>query len=153
VGTYRYEQAQTDISIRKCIEVRRAVFVEEQGVAEELEVDGLDDQCIHFLCRHTQENFNGGLTTIAPVAAGRILPRGDIAKIQRVAVLESHRKGGTGRGIMEYMLEFARKEGFGQAVLGSQVEVIVFYEKLGFVPFGNQYEEAGIQHQNMRLAL
>lgn len=153
MGTYRSEKAETEGAIRKCLDVRRSVFIEGQGIAEELEVDGLDDQCIHFLCRHTQKNFGGGLTTIASVAAARILPRGDTAKIQRVAVVDSHQKKGVGADIMQATIDYARTEQFAQVVLGSQADATGFYTKLGFESFGEPYEEAGIPHQNMRLTL
>ncbi len=153
MGTYRYELAEAFYDISKCLEVRRQVFVEGQGIAQDQELDGLDHCCIHFICRHTQVNFGGGLTTIAPVATGRILPCGDTAKIQRVAVVETHQKKGVGAGIMKAMIDYARSKNFAQVLLGSQVDAVGFYKKLGFDAFGEQYKEVGILHQNMRLIL
>lgn len=127
-----------------CFAIRRTVFIEEQGVDEALEIDGEDPNCVHFL-----GELNG-----QPVATLRIKTIGSIIKIQRVAVLKDYRKGhGFGRGIMEAALNWARDCNFKKAMLGAQVEVIGFYEKLGFTAYGDQYDEAGIMHQDMRLSL
>lgn len=127
-----------------CFAIRRTVFIEEQGVDEALEIDGEDPNCVHFLGELNEQ----------PVATLRIKTIGPAVKIQRVAVLKDYREGcGFGRGIMEAALDWARDNGYEKAVLGAQVEVIGFYEKLGFEPFDDQYEEAGIIHQNMSLEL
>jgi ElaA protein len=127
-----------------CFAIRRAVFIEEQGVDEELEIDGEDPNCVHFL-----GELNG-----QPIATLRIKTIGPTVKIQRVAVLKDYRDGyGVGRGIMEAALNWARDSGYEQAILGAQVTVIGFYEKLGFVTYGDQYEEAYIMHQDMSLEL
>jgi len=131
----------TDVAC--CYSVRSDVFIDGQGIPHDVERDGLDDDCIHFLGRIGR----------TPIAAARLLPHGDTAKIQRVAVRAHYQKTGAGRKIMEAMIEYARADGFTQVVLGSQVAVVGFYGKLGFVPFGDQYEDASIPHQNMRLAL
>jgi ElaA protein len=89
-----------------------------------------------------------------PIATLRIKTIGPTVKIQRVAVLKDYRDGyGVGRGIMEAALNWARDSGYEQAILGAQVTVIGFYEKLGFVTYGDQYEEAYIMHQDMSLEL
>ena len=67
-------------------------------------------------------------------------------------MVDSHQKKGVGADIMRAMIDYARTERFAQVVLGSQTDAVGFYKKLGFEPFGEPYEDAGIPHQNMRLA-
>ena len=73
-----------------CFAVRKAVFMGEQGVSEAEEWDGLDEICVHFLAGDTAN----------PAGCARLLPKGDTAKVQRVAVMPTHRGTGLGRQIM-----------------------------------------------------
>ena len=150
MSDYTYLLATNPGDTHKCMRVRHDVFVEEQGIDKGLEIRD-NDQCVHFL--GTCFNDMHGVVTHDPVAAARIFPKEDgVAKIQRLAVLAHHRKHGVGAGLMRFMIEHAKGAGYQHLELGSQVDAIGFYEKLGFVPFGDQYEEAGIIHQNMRLS-
>lgn len=126
-----------------CYAVREAVFMGEQGVSEAEEWDGLDEICIHFLAGDAAN----------PAGCARLLPRGDTAKVQRVAVMPAHRGTGLGRQIMRAVLDHARAAGFGQVVLDSQTHAIAFYERLGFAAHGAEFDDAGIPHRAMRLRL
>lgn len=120
--------------------IRLEVFVTEQGVPSELEVDGRDPECIHALAFCDDK----------PVGTGRLLPDGHIG---RVAVLKTYRNQGVGAAIMKRLIEEARKRGFEEVLLSSQTAAIRFYERLGFVSEGDVYLEAGIDHIDMSLKL
>ena len=126
-----------------CHAIRRAVFVEEQGVTVAEEGDGLDQDCLHVL----------GEAAGIPVATLRVLPRGEEAKIQRVAVLGAHRGTGLGAALMRWTLDRLPAKGFRTAVLGSQVAALPFYARLGFVAEGPEFLDARIPHRTMRLPL
>lgn len=126
-----------------CFAVREAVFMGEQGVSEAEEWDGLDNACTHFLA--------GDATT--PAGCARLLPKGDVAKVQRVAVMPSHRGTGLGRQIMLAVLDHARDAGFMLVILDSQTHAVPFYERLGFTAHGPEFDDAGIPHRSMRLSL
>jgi len=121
--------------------IRFAVFVEEQGVPAEIEMDAHDAVCIHALAR----TANG-----EAVATGRLLPDGHIG---RMAVLKPWRGKGAGGRVLEALLERARQRGDPVAVLSAQTHAIAFYRRYGFVETGSVYEEAGIPHQDMRRTL
>jgi len=133
--------ALTD-DIDACLALRRIVFIEEQNVPEADELDGLDAAALHVLA-----------TDGAPVGCARILLKDDTAKIGRVCVLQSHRGTGLGAAIIRACLDVARQQGASRAVLGAQTHALGFYERLGFVAFGPVYDDAGIPHQDMELAL
>lgn len=123
-----------------CHLVRQTVFMGEQGVTAAEEWDGLDDQCLHFLA----EDEAG------PAGTARVLPLADgVAKIQRVAVLSSHRGTGLGMQLMQAVLEDLTAEGFKTAALDGQTYAIPFYERLGFAAEGPEFEDAGIMHRYM----
>ncbi len=127
-----------------CLDLRRRVFIEEQGVAEAEEVDGLDGGCRHLLARV------GG----QPVGAARLRLLGDVAKIQRVCVLPAHRGTGLGAAMIRELIAAARNTpGVRQVRLGSQTHAIGFYERLGFTAEGSVYDDAGIPHRDMVMTL
>jgi ElaA protein len=127
-----------------CLDLRRRVFIEEQGVAEADEVDGLDHQCRHLLARV------GG----QPAGAARLRILGDVAKIQRVCVLPAHRGTGLGTAMIRELIATAQATpGVRQVRLGSQTHAIGFYERLGFTAEGAEYDDAGIPHRDMLLPL
>lgn len=130
--------------IATCQRLRRAVFIEEQGVSEEDEVDGLDGSAIHLLA------FDGTV----PVGTARLLVKGSVGKIGRVCVLPQARGTGLGATLIRAALDVLRDQpGVTEAYLGSQSHVTGFYEKLGFAVDGEEFLDAGIPHRHMRRAL
>lgn len=124
--------------IAACLELRRMVFIQEQGVTEADEMDGLDDAGLHLLA----------IDGITPVGTARILFEGEMAKIGRVCVLKSHRGTGLGAGLIQAALAQAKGKAI-RAKLGAQVHAIGFYQMLGFTAFGPVYDDAGIDHRDM----
>jgi ElaA protein len=124
------------------------VFIDEQGVPEDLELDGLDAACAHFLA--TASDVDGA---IVDVGTARLKPNGGQAKAQRVAVARAWRKRGVGQALMAALEEDARARGLSAVVLSSQVSAIPFYERLGYTASGPVYEDAGIPHRDMRKPL
>ena len=120
--------------------IRLAVFVEEQGVPAELEMDEMDEHCVHALA------FEGKTA----VATGRLLPDGHIG---RMAVMKPWRGRGVGGALLRRLVQAARERGDEAVLLSAQVHALGFYRAHGFAPYGAVYEEAGIAHQAMRLGL
>jgi predicted GNAT family N-acyltransferase len=120
--------------------IRFKVFVEEQGVPREIELDEMDARCVHALA------FDGERA----VGTGRLLPD---AHIGRMAVLEGWRGRGVGGLILESLVARARERGDRRVVLSAQVHAIEFYLRHGFWAVGEIYEEAGIPHRSMERTL
>jgi predicted GNAT family N-acyltransferase len=138
-------RVETDEELADALAVRREVFIEEQGVPEDLELDGKDDEAIHFVAYHTSE----------PVGAARLreYDAPDTAKVERVAVLEAERGTGLGRRLMDAVEEAAKAEGYGEILLHAQSPVVGFYKRLGYETTSEEFEEAGIPHREMRKSL
>jgi predicted GNAT family N-acyltransferase len=127
-----------------CQALRRVVFIDEQGVSEADEVDGLDGKAIHLLA------WDGE----CPVGTARLLVKGATGKIGRVCVLPEVRGSGLGAALIAAALEeLGRMPGVTEAYLGSQSHATGFYEKLGFVVEGEEFLDAGIPHRHMRRPL
>ncbi|WP_224816754.1 GNAT family N-acetyltransferase [Hasllibacter sp. MH4015] len=140
----RIGRAEDDAARQACFDIRRAVFIEEQRIPEGEEWDAHDATCIHYLA----EDATG------PVGTARLIAKGQRAKIGRVAVMPSHRGTGLGAQIMQAVMDDAKAHGFARAELEAQVYAIAFYERLGFVAEGPDFDDgSGIMHRVMRAEL
>jgi predicted GNAT family N-acyltransferase len=127
--------------------VRFAVFVEEQGVPPDEEIDEhdrTDAAARHVLVR------DGGQA----VAAGRSF-RHDSTTVQigRMAVAASHRRRGVGRRVLDVLIADARARGYTRASLNAQVHAAAFYRAAGFTPVGPTFFECEILHQAMERSI
>lgn len=130
--------------IDACVALRRAVFIVEQGISEEDEIDNLDGVGIHILARDNGE----------PVGTARLLISGTTGKIGRICVLKSHRGTGLGAAIVNQSADVLKTRGdLDRIALGAQEYAIGFYEKLGFKVCGPIYDDAGIPHREMEIIL
>jgi predicted GNAT family N-acyltransferase len=123
--------------------IRRRVFIEEQGVPEDIEMDADDLRAFHALAVEDSE----------AVGCGRMVEHGDEVKIGRMAVLRKRRRSGVGRCILEFLVDTARHRGFRRAVLHAQLSAEGFYLANGFKANGEVFEEAGIAHRRMERTL
>ena len=121
--------------------IRFEVFVVEQKVPLELELDGIDGDCLHALVLDGADE---------PVGCGRLLPDGHIG---RMAVRAAWRGRGVGAAILERLIEVAAKRGHRRIVLSAQTHAIGFYRRFGFIEFGDEYDDAGIPHRAMERVL
>ncbi len=122
-------------------DIRMEVFVVEQNVPESLEWDELDADSVHILARDDAGR---------PIACGRLTP---LKKIGRMAVRQDWRGSGVGRAILRELVARARSQGLDEVRLDAQVAAIGFYEREGFEAYGDVFDDAGIPHRGMRLAL
>ena len=124
--------------------VRQEVFILEQGVPAELDLDELDSSAAHILAYQDTHC----------IGTGRLVNLSDKqAQIGRMAVLAQFREKGVGKQILQKLVDLAASQGAREIILHSQVSAIPFYEKLGFQAQGDVYDEAGIPHRNMMLTL
>ena len=124
--------------------IREKVFIKEQGVPVDMELDAFDPTSKHALAYESH----------LCVGTGRLVHLdNDHAQIGRMAVLSAFRNRGIGKAILSSLITLAKAEGVLTLILHSQVSVIPFYAKLGFLVEGPIYDEAGISHRNMILSL
>lgn len=130
--------------IATCHHLRRVVFIVEQSVPEELEVDGLDDAARHLLA----------LWDGAPIGTARLMVAGDTGKVGRVCVLAEGRGRGIGAALIRAAVtHFRTVPGVTRVKLGAQTHALGFYQALGFQAVGAEYIDAGIPHLDMILQL
>ncbi len=123
---------------KEILGIRNIVFIQEQRVPENLEIDGLDSKARHALVFVDETN--------KAVGTGRMLPDGHIG---RIAVLRQYREMGIGQMIMEKLINAARDLKLSEIWLSSQYHAKGFYQKFGFFETGGIFKDAGIDHIKM----
>jgi predicted GNAT family N-acyltransferase len=135
---------ESPADMQRAYAIRRRVFIEEQRVPEEVELDADDAHAFHALA----------ILDGVAIGCGRMLEHGGSeVKIGRMAVLPEFRKTGVGAHILLFLIERARTRGFRKAILHAQLTAEGFYLKEGFSPVGDVFDEAGIAHRKMEREL
>ena len=126
----------------QALAIRIRVFVQEQRVPAEIELDTDDQRAIHFIA------------TISGRAVGtaRVVLKHDNAKIGRMAVLKSYRRKSVGAALLKRAILTAKRLHARRIYLHAQVAVIGFYQRMGFRAVGRGFDEAGIAHRKMLFA-
>jgi predicted GNAT family N-acyltransferase len=122
--------------------IRKRVFINEQGVPEEMELDEHDPLAQHALAYLNSECIGTARLVNLP---------GNLGRIGRMAVLPMHRKQGVGGKLLCALLELSKSQGITKLELHAQLSAIAFYEQYGFIAQGDIYDEAGIAHRDMIL--
>lgn len=132
--------ATTKAEREYCLAIRRAVFIQEQGVPESIEIDEFENVCTHFILM-----IDG-----TPAATGRLRPKPPHLKFERIATLPSHRGMGLGRELMLVMQAFAANQYPNlMPMMHAQEDALSFYRKLGWQVQGERFVEADIGHYRM----
>lgn len=123
--------------------IREQVFLHEQSVPEELEWDGLDEECLHLLAIHPEHG---------PLATARLCydHSSGHAHIGRMSVLKAWRQQGIGRAMLDSLIEHAEMQTLTCVELNAQTHAVDFYRKSGFEVEGNEFLDAGIPHYRMQ---
>ena len=122
-------------------DIRMRVFVQEQGVPAEIELDRDDKRAIHFLV----------LASGKPAGTARLVKNRGGVKIGRMAVLKPFRRKGVGTTLLRQAIATAKKLHAKKIYLHAQITVTGFYEKQNFRCVGPIFDEAGIRHRKMVL--
>lgn len=119
--------------------VRKKVFIKEQHVSPEEEMDHLDQESSHLVIYDEKE----------PIGAGRLRLVDGYGKLERICVLKSHRSLGVGNLIIQALEEEAAKQGASQFMLNAQTQAVPFYEKHGYKVVSEEFSDANIPHVKM----
>jgi len=135
----RVRRVSSKKELAQAFAIRMCVFVREQGVPAEIELDRDDGKAIHFLA----------LISGKAVGTARVVLRRGRAKIGRMAVLKSYRGMGVGSKLLKRAIETAKRKRAGRIYLHAQESAVGFYEAAGFHAVGPIFDEAAIPHRKM----
>lgn len=121
------------------IYIRKKVFIEEQKVPLNIEIDGLDSEAEHFIAYLDDE----------PIGCARIRAENKHAKLERIAIIKEQRGKGFGTKLTIFLIDYCKQKNFQEIRLHSQTYVSGFYKKLDFKVIGKHFYEAGIEHVEM----
>lgn len=134
------EIKQTD-DIKASLKIRNEVFIKEQRVPKDLELDEYDKDAMHFIAYCKDQ----------AVGCARARLKDDYLKIERVAVLKNFRGKGIAIRLMRFVEEYLQSLYPKKALkLNAQSDVEEFYKKLGYQSIGEYFYEAGIKHIEMK---
>jgi predicted GNAT family N-acyltransferase len=125
--------------LEQVLNIRKKVFIKEQKVPVDIEIDGLDDESEHFIAK-----LNG-----KTIGCARVRTFNNYVKLERIAVLKEHRGKGYGKQITNFLIDYYKKKDTDEIRLHSQISVADFYKKLGFKKRGEIFLEAEIEHVEM----
>ena len=130
--------------LQQAYQVRKIVFVGEQKVPVEEEIDHLEEESTHFLVMNEHDE---------PIGAGRFRIVDNYGKVERICVLPQARSTGVGRSLMEAIEQHALSQGLEITKLNAQVQAIPFYKSLGYGIISEEFLDAGIPHRTMKKRL
>ena len=139
-----YKLVTTEQELEGALAVRQEVFIEEQGIPPEIELDEHDQAALHMVVKD-------GKRIIGTARVQFLTPRQ--AKIERMAVLKSFRRQGIGSGIIGFLNDELKKRRIEEIVLHAQYSVVPFYKACRFQEIGAPFSEAGIKHIIMKYKL
>lgn len=131
--------AETDQERKDALYVRHLVFVQEQKVPENIEIDEFEQDAIHFIGYYKQQ----------PIAAGRLRFIDHYGKLERLCVLKNFRGNDYGKQMLKEMEKETLSNHFNHTLLNAQSSAIPFYEKVGYQVASKPFTEAGIIHVTM----
>jgi len=138
---YQIKQVSWQETEQALIAIRMSVFVDEQNVPIDLEIDGLDSQCVHVMA-HGPAN--------RPLGTARMLEDGHIG---RMAVLCEYRNAGIGSALLDTLMDIAKMQKLQRVYLYSQLSAVKFYRHHQFTKYGEEFMDAGITHIAMQRTL
>jgi predicted GNAT family N-acyltransferase len=148
-----FEIARRGEQIGECYRIRDEVFIQEQQVPRDIERDAYDMAAEHVLVREGKEAIATGRLVVLDAEDVPADESGEWGKVGRMAVKAKHRGRGVGRFLLECLENIAREKRLAGIVLHAQKHAEGFYEKTGYEVFGEEFEEAGIPHVEMRKRL
>ena len=139
-----YKLVENDNELKEAFIVRKRVFVEEQGISEDLELDGYDSEALHMVVQYNKRT----------IGTARVLfPSPGVAKIERMAVLKTFRRKGVGSKIISFLKGKLKNKKIGKVIVHAQYSAVPFYKSCNFIESGVPFNEAGIPHIKMEVQL
>jgi predicted GNAT family N-acyltransferase len=123
------------------VRIRNHVFMQEQGVPLDIEIDQNEALCVHFVL-YLDDGQAAATCRLLPLQDGKM-------KLQRMAVEKVFRGQDYGRLLIQEAEKFAHSHGYHTITLGAQVTAVGFYEKLGYQKYGDLFLDANIEHYAM----
>ena len=144
MSKFGYKLVTDNVELQEAFEVRRQVFVREQGISEDLVFDEHDREALHMVVKDGERVI--GTARVQFLADNQ-------ARLERMAILKRYRRKGIGKEMLLFLDAVWKDKQVQQVIIHAQLEVVPFYKLCGFDEFGLPFREAGIKHIKMRKQL
>jgi predicted GNAT family N-acyltransferase len=134
------KKVKTREELEQVFNIRKKVFIEEQNVPKDIELDEFDENAEHFIAYLEDK----------PIGCSRVRFN-DLVKLERIAIIKEHRNKGYGTFLTGFMIKYCKQKNSNGILIHSQVYVEDFYKKFGFKIIDEPFYEAGIEHVKMVL--
>lgn len=134
------KKVETEKEYVDALSIRKAVFIDEQQVPSEEEIDQFEQDATHFIAYHHDGQ---------PLATARYRDVDGVVKVERVAVSKHARGLGLGKALITFLENEAQQQGYHEFKLGAQTHAVPFYEALGYRIYGDVFMDANIPHRLM----
>ncbi len=141
MSKFSYKLVTGDDELQEAFEVRKQVFVREQGISEDLVFDGHDREALQMVVKDSER--------VIGTARVQFLTDNQ-AKLERMAILERYRRKGIGNEMLLFLDAVWKDKQVQQVIIHAQLEVVPFYKLCGFNELGLPFQEASIKHIKMR---
>jgi predicted GNAT family N-acyltransferase len=145
------QPVKNEAELFQALAIREVVFIEEQHVPEGIERDAEDARAYHVLALQGGHAIGTGRLVVLPAPPPE--ESGKWAQVGRMAVLQAHRKGNVGTKLLGALEDEARRLGVNGIILHAQTYALGFYKRHDYVARGETFDEAGIDHIEMRKRL
>ena len=144
MSKFSYKLVTGNVELQEAFEVRKQVFVREQGISEDLVFDEHDREALHMVVKDGERVI--GTARVQFFADNQ-------AKLERMAILKRYRRKGIGKEMLLFLEAVWKDKQVQQVIIHAQFEVVPFYKLCGFDELGWPFREAGIKHIKMRKRL
>lgn len=141
MNNLKIKKVETKKELKQVFHIRKKVFIDEQHVPVEIEMDEFDETADHFIAYMDK----------IPIGCARIRRFNNFVKLERIAILKEYRNKGYGTKLTKYLINYSKKISSRKIIMHSQYYVKEFYKKFGFEVIGEPFYEAGIKHIKMVL--
>ena len=121
----KIKPVETKQEYEQILDIRKKVFIEEQKVPQDIEIDEYETKSTHFIVYLNKE----------PIGCARIRFN-NFAKLERIAIVKKYRRKGFGTDLTKYLIDYCNKKNISDIRLNSQLYVADFYKKVGFKKVG-----------------
>ena len=127
--------------LTKVHDIRKAVFTEEYGIPEDVELDDDDIMAMHVILDYENEK----------VGTGRMKYDGETFILDKMAVLKEHRNNGYGEFIVRMLLDKVFLANGKEIFTDATKDTVEFFKKIGFVEIGDEYERDKLIYVPMKV--
>jgi predicted GNAT family N-acyltransferase len=144
--TAEVRRARDEQELAAALALREQVFCGEQGVPLAADLDGLDDDAVQLVAVDDDDGTVLGTCRV-------LIEPGGTARFGRLCVSAAARGHGVGGALLAAAERESRAGGARRIGMHAQTRALELYRRAGYTPYGDPFDEEGIEHVGMEKRL